>query len=1022
MTGAAFEPSSLFSHLDEEWQAIVAVATAEFDRQFDAMQSASLEEALSRFDNLYPEAPESVRQALVADLLSIEAHRRFGQKSGFLPSFAQLISVHQSLAKLIKAVYPFMSPCDRLPEQIGEYFPQEQIDRGGQANIVTATKPDMRGKVVVIKYAPLTSAHAGLILLEGSILEQLSATRHPNIMGHRHYGNDGTHAFLVLPYLDGETLQDAGRLNPERIIDIGYQLADALAVVHSCQCLHNDITPANVRLTPTPDSEVPQPVLMDFGLAIRQQAGNWPKPKARSPGGTTGFESPEQLSPDRMVDERSDIFQLGVTLGWALTGRDARDPVAFADAVRQPEIPAALRDCLLTATAPNPEDRFHSAREMSECLAAQLPKPGIPTKSLRTILPIVAWTAVGLAATFWLFMTIFPNSRPMQDEQPDGTAIESKRTEEGPASSVADAAPTMSLPDANRVLEQLQETRDGSNKGQQIAIPALISQGCDFVKSDLSGVSFANTDLSNGDFTEARLQVCDFEKAVAENATFTSLRLDASSLAGCQFSHCDLSRTRGLLLDAADSQFIDCHLLRTNLAFSNLQGADFTGANLSGACLSFCNLTGATFRGADLTGAYINGSVLCGADFTDAIVSDTSFYATVIDDNHVLTVEQLGGAVLRLPSPGPSIEITEFWASSEYDSGQKYTDGTMQYLSLPETDQAPGLPVYEHPHELPVGYVTDRYNLHLSRNVLSCGNRRWDIDERIERNQKFLESQYRTDAFVEGDGSWQSRCLQKIDEAAPRPDGSPAVDVQLLVLAALKEGIEETQIGWQQYMTACRDDETSRTPRQFFGNPTIDDCFWQPLFPARLLSPLPEATLDLFRQSIQRRIPTVPNDVTVRLPIRLLKKEAMAVFVGDRDDRARFQREDVMRRIGKDGFGYLDPDPTAERTSQSYVNTATPDYENVDRVVLLSLEFPGAGGQQPVFLVFPQSFGQYCLRMEPPVNDRWCEAELTFSITGFKVLEGYCVIEVVPDQVQVLADGAPLATGPVTLRESSDAP
>lgn len=1018
MTGSAFEPSSLFSNLDEEWQAIVAAATAEFDRGFDENQLPSMEEALNRFD-VDHRAPEFVRPALVAEFLSIEAHRRFKKKSGFLPSRRQLLAAHPKLRDIIEAVFSLMSIEDRLPEQIGEYFPQEQISRGGQASVVTASNPEMRGRIVVVKYAELKSPHAQLILNEGRILDHLSAVCHPSIIQLRHFGSDSRYSYVVLPYLRGETLEEAGRLSAEAVVDIGYQLADALAVAHSCDCLHNDVKPENIRLLPATAGKHPTPVLMDFGLGVLNPSGNWRKPKVRSPGGTSGFEASEQMTTERMVDGRTDVFQLGVTLGWSLTGHNVREPAVFADSVRQLDISPALRDCILKATASDPEQRFQSARAMSDCLLDQLPKPDIPTNTRPSNLLLIALTFVGLAAAVIVFGPF--NNRAPRNEIANDARPASTQTKVRSDSTPEDAPSTMSLPDAQLVLSQLMETRDGSNKGQRLAIPALISLGCDFVNSDLTGVSFAGVDLSNGDLTSARLQVCDFNNAVAKNATISGVRLDASSFDRCEFSDCDLSMTRGMLLEATDSQFIDCDFSRANLAFSNLSGTDFTGADLSGACLSYCNLTGATFRGANLTGAYLNGSVLCGTDFTNATVSDTSFFASVVDDSHMLTAKQLAGAVLRLPSPVPGIQITEFWSSSRFATGREFSESPSQRLSLPDTDQAPDLPVYEHPQKLPVRYDTSRNIVQLSRVALRCGSRHRDIYDRIDRNQEFLQSQFLTRRFLQGDGSWKSRCVQRIKEAVPEPYGEPFIGIQLLVLSAFKQGLDESSVNWQEFLKSCRDVETARTPQQFNDGATADSSYWKPVFPARLLSPLPAGCVDPFRHSMRQRIETVPNELKIRLPAMCLKGEAIAVFKDGMDKDSRSQRARITWVFNKHRSGYLDAE--TNQTELNFINALTREYTDTTRAVSLSLKFPGDELRPEVYFVFPKSFSEYCVNLDTPYSNArsiWVEAELSLSITGFKLLDNRCVFEVLPKQVLLNARGEKIVDGKVVILNSPD--
>ena len=136
-----------------------------------------------------------------------------------------------------------------------------------------------------------------------------AALSHPNIAALYEIGDDGGHLFLVSEFVPGDTLNTviAGRpLNPRHALDYGIQLADALAEGHAVGMVCHDLRPANVIVTPKGTAK-----LLDFGLA------KWTSSEAERSG---FYMSPEQLA-GAPLDQRTDIFSLGIVLFEMLTGR-----------------------------------------------------------------------------------------------------------------------------------------------------------------------------------------------------------------------------------------------------------------------------------------------------------------------------------------------------------------------------------------------------------------------------------------------------------------------------------------------------------------------------------------------------------------------------------------------------------------------------------------------------------------------------------------------------------------------------
>jgi hypothetical protein len=196
---------------------------------------------------------------------------------------------------------------------------------------------------------------------------------HPNIAMVYDTGvQDGTN-FIVMEYVEGQTLRDVigneGPLMPERAGGIAADVCRALAAGHARGLIHRDVKPGNVMLTPGGGFNVK---VMDFGIAMAS--------------GTAQYISPEQAQ-GQTVDFRSDLYSLGCVLYEMLTGRvpfSGESPVAIAyrhvreDPVppRQlnPDVSPALEAVVLKAMAKNPDERYQTAVEMQNAMGGFVAK------------------------------------------------------------------------------------------------------------------------------------------------------------------------------------------------------------------------------------------------------------------------------------------------------------------------------------------------------------------------------------------------------------------------------------------------------------------------------------------------------------------------------------------------------------------------------------------------------------------------------------------------------------------------
>jgi eukaryotic-like serine/threonine-protein kinase len=208
-----------------------------------------------------------------------------------------------------------------------------------------------------------------------------SSLSHPNICSVYDFGESGGRPFIVMELLEGTTLKERlarGSCDPLLVLDVAVQVAEALGAAHTKFIVHRDIKPANIFLLTGGAVKI-----LDFGLAkhfIHFQADSTPTvtTEGHTPG-TVDYMSPEQLLGQRL-DQRSDLFSLGVLLHEVLTGTTpfrGRTKLATMAAILQrstPPLPAMVHreqwtQVLQRLLQKNPDDRYPDAASLLEDLA-----------------------------------------------------------------------------------------------------------------------------------------------------------------------------------------------------------------------------------------------------------------------------------------------------------------------------------------------------------------------------------------------------------------------------------------------------------------------------------------------------------------------------------------------------------------------------------------------------------------------------------------------------------------------------
>lgn len=279
-----------------------------------------------------------------------------------------------------------------LPEgkRIGRYEIRAKIGEGGMGEVYAA-RDEQINRDVAIKVLPATfSADAERLRRFEQEAQAAGSLNHPNILVVYDVGTHDGAPYVVSELLEGETLRDrmaGGALPQRKAIDYGLQIAHGLAAAHEKGIIHRDLKPENLFITK--DGRVK---ILDFGLAKLTRVGNDQSqtdiPTRRvdtDPGvvmGTIGYISPEQLR-SKPADHRSDIFSFGAILYEMLSGRRAFRGESTADTVSailredppdlsqtnravSPALERVVNHCL----EKNPEERFHSSRDLAFAIEA----------------------------------------------------------------------------------------------------------------------------------------------------------------------------------------------------------------------------------------------------------------------------------------------------------------------------------------------------------------------------------------------------------------------------------------------------------------------------------------------------------------------------------------------------------------------------------------------------------------------------------------------------------------------------
>lgn len=294
---------------------------------------------------------------------------------------------HVSVEPGAEAVVPladfavsFLRPGDR-PDSVGRLDNIEiesVIGRGGNGLVLKGFQEDLNRPVAVKVMSPHLAASGAARQRFAREARATAAIVHPAVMPILSVDADGQLPYLVMPFVDCESLQQRiDRIGPMQALDllrVAHQVAGGLAAAHAQGLVHRDVKPANILL----ERKVDRVMLTDFGLA--RAVDDATLTRSGLIAGTPQYMSPEQARGE-VVDTSSDLFSLGSVMYAMCTGRPpfraetsygilrrVTDHVPHPIRDLNPEIPRWLERLVTKLMAKTPEHRFGSAAEVAEIL------------------------------------------------------------------------------------------------------------------------------------------------------------------------------------------------------------------------------------------------------------------------------------------------------------------------------------------------------------------------------------------------------------------------------------------------------------------------------------------------------------------------------------------------------------------------------------------------------------------------------------------------------------------------------
>jgi serine/threonine protein kinase len=270
--------------------------------------------------------------------------------------------------------------------KIGKYNIVRLVGEGGMATVYEGQHEMLGNKVAIKVLNPILSANAQIKERFRNEAKLMASLDHPNITKVIDFDEQPNQLSIVMEYLDGEDLHKkikrSGSIEEGKIYDYFSQALSGLQYAHQMGIVHRDIKPSNIIILSSGQIKI-----LDFGIAKLFGEGN-EMTQTGTQMGTPVYMSPEQVKGEKSIDHRSDIYSLGVTMYYAIIGRQPYNAETdsqfsiFTKIVNDPLPPFSVNsrcnELVTKACHKNREERFQSCEEWKEALTQKFAGTGSP--------------------------------------------------------------------------------------------------------------------------------------------------------------------------------------------------------------------------------------------------------------------------------------------------------------------------------------------------------------------------------------------------------------------------------------------------------------------------------------------------------------------------------------------------------------------------------------------------------------------------------------------------------------------
>jgi len=378
-------------------------------------------------------------------------------------------------------------------KNLGNYKIVGKLGQGGMATVYKAHELSLNRMVALKVLSPQLSEDKAYIKRFQREAQAAAQLNHPNIVQIYAIAEEQGVHYFAMEYIKGKSLaqirQEEGVLKPEDAVPIIRQVAEALAEAHKAGLVHRDIKPSNIMI-----DAAGRPKVTDFGIAYVSYANT----KLTRDGSIIG--TPEYLSPEqcegKTVDQRSDIYSLGVTLYELLSGKtpyEADTPVSMLMKIVKgefpplqevnPNVPKSLQVIVEKMMFKDVQKRYQRMEEVIKDLLELEPGRKVPSTAVMEEVAVPRqtsgsksnkWAAIIVAAIIVILMggafaakMLYFDKKAAQDKQ-EKAAVSGETTPAAAESQSAESQPTDS---------QSQETGGAESQGEAAVSQEMSDQG-----------------------------------------------------------------------------------------------------------------------------------------------------------------------------------------------------------------------------------------------------------------------------------------------------------------------------------------------------------------------------------------------------------------------------------------------------------------------------------------------------------------------------------------------------------------